>query len=98
MDEMTKLEMYLVEHEYRFIRVDDYTTPLGRHQIKVYNKKTQEREWDVICNFGSYGFPEGLLEAMGTIIKPEHEYDVEGWLTADDIIRRLESNENSTNR
>ena len=45
-------------------------------------------EWDAVCHSGSYGHEQGLLEIMGTIVRPV-KYDVEGWLTADEILQRL---------
>lgn len=44
-------------------------------------------DWDVVCHGGSYGHDKGLLEVMGSISKNEN--DVEGWLTAEDILARL---------
>ena len=45
-------------------------------------------EWDAICHSGSYGHEQGLLEVMGTVAR-EVEDDVEGWLTAEEILQRL---------
>lgn len=58
--------------------------PIDAHQIIVF--KDECRSWDVICQFGSYGADEGLLEGMGDIF----ETYVEGWLTAEDVIKRIE--------
>ena len=49
-------------------------------------------EWDAICNRYSYGGPEGLLEVMGDPVTLPGEGAVAGWLTAEDVIRRLEAN------
>ena len=46
-------------------------------------------EWAAICFTGSYGAQRGLLEVMGHTITGN--YDVEGNLTADEILRRLDS-------
>lgn len=46
-------------------------------------------KWDAICFTGSYGAQRGLLEVMGHTITGN--YDVEGNLTADEILRRLDS-------
>lgn len=47
-------------------------------------------EWDAICHSGSYGHEQGLLEVMGTIAREvEDDDDVEGWLTAEEILQRL---------
>lgn len=52
-------------------------------KIIVYENGTYL--WDAICGYGTYGYKEGLLEIAGSIAKD----DVEGLLTADDIISRL---------
>lgn len=57
--------------------------PIDVHQIIVYDKGGR-RTWDVICQRGSFGVEEGLLEGMGDIFN-----DAEGWLTADEIIERI---------
>lgn len=44
--------------------------------------------WDVVCFTGSYGAQRGLLEAMGRTITGND--DVEGYLTASEILRRLD--------
>lgn len=44
--------------------------------------------WDVVCFTGSYGAQRGRLEAMGRTITGND--DVEGYLTADEILRRLD--------
>ena len=43
---------------------------------------------DAICHKGSYGHEQGLLEIMGTIVRADDD-DVEGWLTAEEILQRL---------
>ena len=45
--------------------------------------------WDAICHKGSYGHEQGLLEVMGTIVRADDDDDVEGWLTAEEILQRL---------
>ena len=44
--------------------------------------------WDAVCFTDSYGAQRGLLEARGRVITG-HD-DVEGYLTADEILRRLD--------
>lgn len=58
------------------------------YQIVVNNPKTNHYEWDAVCHNFSYGHDEGLLEIMGTIVENELD-NVEGWLTAEDILARL---------
>ena len=45
-------------------------------------------EWDAVCSTGSYGAQRGLLEIMGSIATGNDH--VEGYLTADEILRRLD--------
>lgn len=103
--ELDKLEKYLQEHNIAYQRIDErgnmvcvdvkniapldaINAYLTRHQIIVPSK--QNREWDVICHPGSYGYKEGLLELMGNISRND---DVEGYLTAEDVIERIKENE-----
>lgn len=106
--EMNKLEAYLKEKGFKYERTDsDNTIPqdqfeamqksLGRdiepfdmHQIVVY--ENGGRVWDVVCNKGTYGADQGLLEGMGTLFGP----DVEGWLTAEDVIKKIEEADDET--
>ncbi len=83
MTEMDKLAVYLQEHGYVFKR---YTLPSGTDQIAVWNDK-DDVAWDAICGKYSYGGKDGLLETKGM---PEDGKDVTGWLTAEDVIKRLE--------
>lgn len=109
MTELDKLEKYLKEKKITFDRIDQsyskkaellklgYPVPDGfgeQHQIIVYDEKGN-REWDAICHYGSYGFEKGLLEIMGTIVNVNSGDSVEGWLTAEDIIKRLDGNAGS---
>ena len=95
MSELDILTQYLKDHNIPFERYDcdkdiqlddEYTFHVNRHQICVPNQRYAL--WDVICQKGSYGYHEGLLEAYGDIVDVEGE--VEGYLTAQDVIRRIE--------
>lgn len=99
MTEMDKLEQYLIENKIPYERrkrgpVSEFslTHPslknidVSQDQISVPCKG--ECKWDAICHPGSYGYDEGLLEIMGDIVS-EDEEDVVGWLTADDVIKRI---------
>lgn len=91
MSELDKLEAYLKEHGYKYERIDEeneHFPTISRHQIIVYDED-ENRVFDAICNPGSYGFEEGLLEVMGSRVVRSDD-SVEGWLTADEIIKRLE--------
>lgn len=91
MSELDKLEKYLKEHNIPYERIDEEKpdTYVNRHQIIVMDKDGQ-RIWDAVCHFGSYGYKKGLLEIMGTLVGPEDGDSVAGWLTAEDIIKRIE--------
>lgn len=47
--------------------------------------------WDAICHSFSYGHEVGLLEIMGVIVDLNKTGgdSVEGWLTAEEILKRL---------
>ena len=98
--ELDKLEQYLKSKNINYERIDKEDKPLDdehqyafvefeQHQIIVF--ENGERKWDAICHRGSYGAEEGLLEIYGSIVPLTASDTVEGWLTADDIIRRVES-------
>lgn len=46
-------------------------------------------EWDAICHSGSYGHERGLIEIMGSIVNPDAGDEIEGYLTAEDILSRI---------
>lgn len=79
--EMDKLELYLKENGF------DYERITGEKPLS-FGKFDQIRcgEWDAVCHNESYGGKEGLLETYGM---PEDNGDVTGWLTADDVIKRI---------
>lgn len=98
--QLDKVEQYLIDNDIPYERFDNEDEPISpqmpyclvrleRHQICVPGNSAQIREWDVICQRGSYGAEEGLLEIMGTIVRPCGD-SVEGWLSADDVIERIE--------
>ena len=90
MSELDKLKAYLKEHKYVFRRIDKYDMVCDRHQLVVYDNRGV-RQWDAICQFGSFGYEEGLLEIMGSIVDKKKDGDsVVGYLTAQDVIDRLE--------
>lgn len=89
MSELDKLEQYLKDKGIRYERIDENTDIWGRHQIVVYDSKGNIL-WDAICNRGSYGFEEGLLEIYGKIVTAEDGDYVVGWLTAEDVIKRIQ--------
>ena len=96
--ELNKLEKYLKQNGIQYERIDSEKTydangmliKLERHQICVPSEDEDRREWDAICQYGSYGCEEGLLEIMGSIVNEEDCDSVVGYLTADDVIKRIE--------
>lgn len=101
MSELDILTQYLKDHNIPFERYDcskedfeindECTFYIDRHQICVPNQ--QYILWDVICQEGSYGYRDGLLEAYGDIVEADDV--VEGYLTAQDIIERIEKHQYS---
>lgn len=93
MKELDKLEAYLKEKGFVYERVDrDYKHDVhNKHQIIVY--KDGKRIWDAICQWGSYGYSQGLLEIYGSIVFEEDGDSVRGWLTAEEVIERIEKND-----
>ena len=45
-------------------------------------------EWDAVLFPGSYGYEKGLIEICGSIVQNEDD-DVEGYLTAEEILSRV---------
>lgn len=95
--ELNKLETYLKLHNIKYERYDNEfmsgeSIYVERHQICV--PSMEDKQWDVICQAGSFGHDRGLLEIMGTLVDESVDDVVEGWLTAHDIISRLESGDN----
>ena len=102
MSELDKLEAYLKDKGIPYTREDaelmrdsqGFTLRTPRHQI-IVNDSEGRRQWDAICQRGSYGYSEGLLEVMGSPVVREEDGDsICGWLTAEDVIARLEAAEN----
>lgn len=105
MSELDKLEKYLKDNNIAYERLDEMPSyaPFSVlkknglttmfHQICVPSRKNCK--WDVICHKGSYGYEEGLLELMGSLLTDEErkEDSVVGYLTADNIIKRMENEE-----
>jgi hypothetical protein len=54
---------------------------------QIWYPNYKEHICDVICHEFSYGGKDGLLEIMGL---SENEYDdVEGWLTAEEVFKKI---------
>ena len=54
---------------------------------QVWYPNQKDAICDVICHRYSYGGKEGLLEIMG--LSEMEDDDVEGWLTAEDVFKRI---------
>lgn len=83
--EINKLEKGLIARGIDYIRrelIDGYQIIVGMKD------NCGGWEWDAVCHSYSYGHQEGLLEVMGNI--SAYEDDVEGWLTAEEILNRLD--------
>jgi hypothetical protein len=85
MKQMDLLEEYLRKKEKPYQRwdMDD------GEQIIVYDEEGN-RLWDAICTKYSYGHEKDLIEIMGDIAKKHAGDFVEGCLTAQDVIDRVE--------
>ena len=94
--ELNKLENYLKEHGIEYERDDraDIDHCSERHQISVPSHA--KKKWDAICQYGSYGYEKGLLEIYGSLVDRAKYGDIDsvcGWLTAEDVIERIEATE-----
>ena len=95
MNELIKLEAYLKEHSIPYKRDlilnAAFSSPhYSWNQIVVYRDEELKSRWfDVVWHEWSYGYKEGLLELLDS----EADEDPEGYLTADDVIRRYFENE-----
>lgn len=94
MNELDKLEAYLKEHGYKYERIEKDASKFEceQHQIIIYDEN-DERQWDAVCAPATYGYEAGLLEVMGEKVVRVQD-SVEGWLTADEVIKRLEEENN----
>ena len=92
MDELKKLEEYLTAQGIPFKRTDEESGKLGfdRHQVTVVDSKGKYL-WDAICQRGSWGYSQGLLEIYGKGILGKKKAEPIGYLTAQDVINMLEN-------
>ena len=82
MDELNKLENWLKDNGYHYIRKSKFSGG-----IVVVNDLNGNYLWDAVCHEFSYGNEKGLLEVMGEALL-DHD-DVEGWLTCEDIVQKI---------
>lgn len=99
MSELDKLEKYLLDHRITYERIEEgavfdrerrLVIRFGRHQICV-PEAGEGCRWDVICQPYSYGYEQGKLELYGELVTEDDGDSVVGWLTAEDVIKRLEA-------
>lgn len=79
--EMYKLINLLIGAKIPFEVAECYGTP------QVCYPSNKSRICDAVCHSTSYGHECGLLEIMGLNTDPTD--DVEGWLTADEVFKRI---------
>ena len=99
MTELDKLEQYVKNRGFDYERIDEEPETefekkygINWHQILVYaDRNNSKAKWDAICQYGSYGYKEGLLEVMGKWLLGNN--DVKGYLTADEVISMVEERE-----
>lgn len=107
MTELDKLEQYLKDNNIPYDREDrdaiydnnGYEVLREFHQICVPSayaaKRSVPGSWDAVCHKGSYGYELGLLEIYGSLVDEKKDGDsVAGWLTAEDVITRIERRSN----
>ena len=90
MNELIKLEAYLEENNisYRRHLIASAANPEDKwNQLVIY--KDGNHWFDVVWHKYSIGYEDGLLELLDL----ENDAEMEGYLTADDVIRRYFENE-----
>lgn len=92
MSEMELLHKMLteegIEHTYAPRNLGISEMGIDVMQVIAYDQN-HKRLWNAVCGIGTYGYREGLLEVMGTIV-PEKD-GVIGWLTAQDVMDLVHS-------
>ncbi len=95
--ELDRLQEYLIARRITHERIDEEeiidekgrVIRMDRHQIFV-PEEGENCRWDAICHRGSYGWKQGLIEICGTLVTEEDDDTVVGYLTAKDVIKRME--------
>jgi len=95
LSEIKKLAIGLMERGIQF----EFRKIFEGYQILVYEPTGNPydisdklvRKWDAVIHGGSYGHEYGKLEIMGDLVdKTKTDDDVEGWLTAEEILKRVD--------
>lgn len=90
--ELNKLEKYLIRNGIPYVRKDEEGLFFHHQLIVGTETDNASGDFDVVCSYGSFGSEEGLLEAMNRAEEITSNFDdVEGYLTANDIIRKMEA-------
>ena len=79
--EMYKLINMLINAKIPFVVAECYGTP------QVCYPSLENCICDAVCHSGSYGHERGLLEIMG--LHTDRTAGVEGWLTAEEVYKRI---------
>lgn len=98
--ELDRLQEYLIARRITHDRVDEEESideagrvlVSDRHEIYV-PEEGEECRWIAVCQRGSYGWKQGLIEIYGEIVMPEDGDSVAGNLTAADVIKRMEAHD-----
>lgn len=89
--ELEKVKEYLEKEGYdietRLILKSLYSEMFAPNYNQIVVNAGKVDEWDVVSHPASYGGIDGLLE---TYHMPEDNGDVTGFMTAEDLINRLE--------
>ena len=93
LQELNRLKEYLKDNGYDYSCEDGMSYVLGYpvHQVFVSNLSDHDHSsWDAVCQYGTNGHREGLLEISGDIVNSDqHENKTVGGLTAEDVINLL---------
>jgi hypothetical protein len=86
--EMIKLAMGL---EARGIEFEIRTTPgMTDGALQIVVPSIENPEWDAVCSNFTYGGANGLIEISGKYVDEDYIDDVQGWLSAEDILERID--------
>lgn len=80
MTEMSKLQKWLDDNGIKYERIIEERPPLRRNQILI---ETDYKELSFICQWGSYGYYQGLIEMY------DFQNEPIGFLTAEECIDKI---------
>ena len=84
--EFDDLEKMLADAKIAYCREDNTPNAWGFdfHQLRADEDPGDRWTWDVVCNKGTYGYEQGLLEMWG-----KNMIDPEGYLTAKECFEKI---------